>query len=436
MGSCAASGASTGSSCRTGSGRTPPGRRTGGPRPRDAGALGLVRPHAGRRGPRRPRRRVGGRRTGAPRAAAHGAGGHARPRRRCADEQEEDDPGRRAVAREVAAEGTVLLVNDGLLPLDPGTVASVAVVGANAGQLAMGGGSSEVTPHRRRSVADALAERLPGVRSLPRSDAASTSDCRRSTCGCWPRRASREASHRVLRQRGASADAGGDRAAAHGPGAVDRPPAAELTVGRMLGAAPRCSPRTCRARWQLGLESAGRAVLRVDGAVVVDNSESDARFELLRRRERARRGRRSTSRPGAPTSWRSRCGHGRPSSPILGARIGASRPDTGDEFERAVARRRRGRRRRGRGRLERAMGVRGARPARPVAAGPSAGARRGGARGQPAHRGRRQRRLPGRDALGAAGRCRAHDLVPGRGGCRRAGRHAGRRGRARRGGCR
>ena len=79
------------------------------------------------------------------------------------DEREEDDPGRRAVARRVAAEGTVLLVNDGLLPLDPAGVASVAVIGPNAGQLAMGGGSSEVTPHRRRRVAEALAERLPGA---------------------------------------------------------------------------------------------------------------------------------------------------------------------------------------------------------------------------------------------------------------------------------
>src|SRR5580698_9449861 len=77
------------------------------------------------------------------------------------DEAEADDPGRRAVARRVATEGTVLLVNDGLLPLDAARVGSVAVIGPNAGQLAMGGGSSEVTPYRRRRVDEALAERLP-----------------------------------------------------------------------------------------------------------------------------------------------------------------------------------------------------------------------------------------------------------------------------------
>src|SRR5271156_5723052 len=79
------------------------------------------------------------------------------------DELEVDDGGRRAVARRVAAEGTVLLVNDGMLPLNVASVGSVAVIGPNAGQLAMGGGSSEVTPHRRRRVDEALAERFPGV---------------------------------------------------------------------------------------------------------------------------------------------------------------------------------------------------------------------------------------------------------------------------------
>ena len=252
------------------------------------------------------------------------------------DEQEEDDPGRRAVARLVAAEGTVLLANDGLLPLDPGAVASVAVVGANAGQLAMGGGSSEVSPHRRRRVADALAERLPGVAIS-------------SEIGCRIDLGLPPIDIRLLASSGVdeslrieyfdNAELAGTPVATEAAHTARvlwiGPPRADLTIGECSVRLSAVFTPDVSGAWQLGLESAGRAVLRLDGAVVVDNSEPsrgssfygagsepvEVTFDLAAGR----------SYELAVEVWPRSS-----SSPILGARIGASPPDTGDEFERAV----------------------------------------------------------------------------------------------------
>ncbi len=63
----------------------------------------------------------------------------------------------RALLRRVAAEATVLLHNDGTLPLDEATIRSVAVVGANAMTTCMvGGGSAGVNPVRLPNIAEAL----------------------------------------------------------------------------------------------------------------------------------------------------------------------------------------------------------------------------------------------------------------------------------------
>ena len=145
------------------------------------------------------------------------------------------------------------------------------------------------------------------------------------------------------------------------------PPQPGLTVG---GCSVRLSATftpDVSGAWQLGLESAGRAVLRLDGAVVVDNTDPVRGSSFYG----------AGSEPVEVTVDLA-AGHAydltveiwprSSSSPIMGARIGASPPDTGDEFERAVRRRGRGRRRRGRGRLQRAMGVRGPRPPRPLTA--------------------------------------------------------------------
>ena len=69
----------------------------------------------------------------------------------------------RAMARRVAAESMVLLANDGLLPLEPSSLSSVALIGPAAHRLAlMGGGSARVRPHYSLSLAEALAARLGG----------------------------------------------------------------------------------------------------------------------------------------------------------------------------------------------------------------------------------------------------------------------------------
>ena len=76
-------------------------------------------------------------------------------------EQPGDHPRDRAVARRAAIEAMVLLKNDGILPLSPGTVRKVALIGPAAGKLAiMGGGSARVRPHYDISLVEALSGRL------------------------------------------------------------------------------------------------------------------------------------------------------------------------------------------------------------------------------------------------------------------------------------
>ncbi len=53
------------------------------------------------------------------------------------------------VAYQTAAEGCVLLKNDGILPLDPNTVKKVGVIGPNADTYVSGNGSGRVSPNHR-----------------------------------------------------------------------------------------------------------------------------------------------------------------------------------------------------------------------------------------------------------------------------------------------
>ncbi len=76
-----------------------------------------------------------------------------------------DDADHRALAYRAATESMVLLKNDALLPLDPSTVRSIAVIGPNAERARiMGGGSAEVMPFAHQAPLEALAAAFgPGV---------------------------------------------------------------------------------------------------------------------------------------------------------------------------------------------------------------------------------------------------------------------------------
>jgi beta-glucosidase len=74
---------------------------------------------------------------------------------------EEVAPAQRAVVRTAAADASVLLKNDGLLPLRPEALKSLAVLGEPARQAAIGGGgSSQLVPHRVARPLAALTEAL------------------------------------------------------------------------------------------------------------------------------------------------------------------------------------------------------------------------------------------------------------------------------------
>jgi beta-glucosidase len=72
-----------------------------------------------------------------------------------------DRPEHRALAREAATAATVLLRNEGVLPLDRSRVRTLAVLGPNAERpQMMGGGSANLAPHYEISLLDALRDLL------------------------------------------------------------------------------------------------------------------------------------------------------------------------------------------------------------------------------------------------------------------------------------
>jgi beta-glucosidase len=251
-------------------------------------------------------------------------------------EQEEDEPQRREVARRVVTEGTVLLHNNGLLPLDPSAIGRVAVIGPNAKQLEAGGGSSEVTPHRRRRLFDAVADRLPDATVV-------------YEVGCRIDRDPPTIDLRLVSP--ASGATGFDLEYFDNPERAGNPVGGDTAhVGRLtwvgtVGPELPAGSSSVRVHatftpdvsgpWQWGLESAGRSVLRLDGEIVVDNTEPT-------------RGRNFYGAGSALVHSEFAVEGGRPyrlevdlwprsaASPILGVRIVAGPPVAADEFDRAV----------------------------------------------------------------------------------------------------
>jgi beta-glucosidase len=76
-------------------------------------------------------------------------------------EQAVDLPEHRALIREAAAEGLVLLKNSGVLPLQRDRLETIAIIGPNAQEARiMGGGSAQVNAHYRVSPFDGVAARV------------------------------------------------------------------------------------------------------------------------------------------------------------------------------------------------------------------------------------------------------------------------------------
>ena len=149
---------------------------------------------------------------------------------------------------------------------------SVAVIGPNAGQLAMGGGSSEVTPAPAAAGGRGAGGTAPGARrSPPKWAAASTGACRPSTCACSRTRRCRSPTSTTRTWTGdpvATEAAHAARVLWIGPPAAG----AHGRAGAPCGCRRRSRP-TCRAPGDSGSRAPGERCCASTATVVVDNTE-------------------------------------------------------------------------------------------------------------------------------------------------------------------
>jgi len=78
------------------------------------------------------------------------------------DDSRADRAGHRRTAQRIAERATVLLRNEGALPLDTNRVRSLAIIGADADRYVNGGGSSNIQPYRFTGVRQGITARARG----------------------------------------------------------------------------------------------------------------------------------------------------------------------------------------------------------------------------------------------------------------------------------
>ncbi len=201
---------------------------------------------------------------------------------RAPDEEEElgiDDPARRAVARRAAAGAFVLLRNEGLLPLNPKRVKTLAVIGPNADiAMVQGGGSASVTPHASVSPLAGLRAQAPDGMTIRFERGASIS---KRTPALSTRHLDGDLTISYYEGRERAGDVVFEEHVRSGYfvwlGRFSRSVPDDFSA-RITGTFVASEP----GPWTFSLVQAGRARLLLDGEVVVDNwsptEHSDAFF--------------------------------------------------------------------------------------------------------------------------------------------------------------